>query len=224
MKPITFHAASSVSLPPVGCTVLGAPCSRDRRAALVASVRPDQPRPRHPRCARLSSTAQLMRFRGHSPRTIFYGRTDVIRHPTPGGRGSPPLRGLRLSPTLHQPLSHGAKRRDSSPFRGAEGVGAARRRRPSSLVGRALKPAPTRASKRAKRTGPRTGPFCAEAPAGVSGLFHGQIAQQRAGKPTPSRSLGKEQMIIAPVGGHWSRLRMTSIWKRSTSRMYCSPG
>ena len=26
------------------------------------------------------------------------------------------------APTLHQPLSHGAKRRDSSPFRGAEGV------------------------------------------------------------------------------------------------------
>ena len=26
------------------------------------------------------------------PRTILYGRTDVVLHPTPGGRGSPPLR------------------------------------------------------------------------------------------------------------------------------------
>ena len=39
-----------------------------------------------------------MQFRGHSPRTIFTG-----------------------APTLPQPLSHGAERRDSSPFRGAEG-------------------------------------------------------------------------------------------------------
>ena len=53
-----------------------------------------------------------------------------VLHPTPGGRGSPPLRwvvawddGQRdcAAPTLHQPLSHGASRRDSSPFRGAEG-------------------------------------------------------------------------------------------------------
>ena len=32
------------------------------------------------------------------------------------------------APTLHQPLSHGATRRDSSPFRGAEGVGGGLRR------------------------------------------------------------------------------------------------
>ena len=44
------------------------------------------------------------------------------RHPT---SASAPVSvdGLRgfTSPTLHQPLSHGAMRRDSSPFRGAEG-------------------------------------------------------------------------------------------------------
>ena len=34
-----------------------------------------------------------------------------------------PTVGIRISPTSHQPLSHGASRRDSSPFRGAEGVG-----------------------------------------------------------------------------------------------------
>ena len=64
------------------------------------------------------------------PAHLLYGRTDVFRPPTPGGRGSPPLRWvvawvdeLRCfaAPTLHQPLSHGAKRRDSSPFRGAKG-------------------------------------------------------------------------------------------------------
>ena len=56
------------------------------------------------------------------------GRTHVVRQPTPGGRGSPPLRwdgvdGQRycIAPTLHQPLSHAASRRDSSPFRGAKG-------------------------------------------------------------------------------------------------------
>ena len=130
-----YHDAdTAVFVPPVRGGVPAAPRSRDHRAALDADVRPDQPQPRRPRCARLSSTAQLMRFRGRSPRTISYGRTDVVLHPRPGRRGSPPLRcevalvdGQRYcaAPTLHQPLSHGASRRDSSPFRGAEGwVGA----------------------------------------------------------------------------------------------------
>ena len=90
--------------------------------------------------------------------------------------------------------------------------GAAHRRRPTV--------------RRSLQKGPVRGPvlFALKCPRAFQPFFHGQIAQQRAGKPTPSRSLGKEQMIIAPVGGHWSRLRMTSIWKRSTSRMYCSPG
>ena len=102
ITPVTLYAASPVTLTPVSGGVPDAPCSRDRRAALVASVRPDQPRPRHPRCARLSSTAQLMRFRGRSPRTICYGRTEVVHHPRPGGRGSPPIRrvgGVSTKPT-----------------------------------------------------------------------------------------------------------------------------
>ena len=142
-----------------------------------------------------TSTAQRMQSRGHSPRTFLYGRTDVFRRPTPGGRGSPPLRWGGwvdwqrdcAAPTLHQPLSHGAKRRDSSPFRGAKGWARANRRFPSTNAGRAWKPAPTMGGLRwstddviaahprnpsshagrawklspaaRKRTGPRTGPF-----------------------------------------------------------------
>ena len=71
--------------------------------------------------------------KGHSPRTIWGGRTKVVLHPRPGGRGSPPLRRVRevsaSLPRRPQPLSHGPLGRDSSPFRGADGVGAARRRR-----------------------------------------------------------------------------------------------
>ena len=93
-----FHAATFVSLLPVGCTVLGAPRLSDCRGNVGADGRRGRFCPRFPRRARLASTAQRMQFRGHSPRTIFTG-----------------------APTLHQPLSHGAKRRDSSPFRGAEG-------------------------------------------------------------------------------------------------------
>ena len=76
--------------------------------------------PAFPTVRTVTSASTRIRSRGHSPRTILYGRTHVIHHPTPGGRGSPPLQGIRSSPTLHQPLSHGALRRDSSPFRGAE--------------------------------------------------------------------------------------------------------
>ena len=87
--------------------------------------------PAFPTVRTVTSASTRIRSRGHSPRTILYGRTHVIHRPTPGGRGSPPLRwvawvdGQRYyaAPTLHQPLSHGAKRRDSSPFRGAEGTG-----------------------------------------------------------------------------------------------------
>ena len=101
-----------------------------RRAALDAIVPHGRLRPRFPRRTRLASTAQRIQSRGHSPRTILYGRTHVIHHPTPGGRGSPPLRwdgvdGQRdcIAPTPSQPLSHAASRRDSSPFSGAEGMG-----------------------------------------------------------------------------------------------------
>ena len=118
--PVTLYAKTFVSQPPVGCTVLGAPWSRDRRGNVGADGRRDRLYPCFLRRACLASAAQRIRSRGRSPRTIFYGRTNVILSPTPGGRGSPPLRGIRISPTLHQPLSHGALRRDSSPFRGAE--------------------------------------------------------------------------------------------------------
>ena len=90
--------------PTVGCTVLGAPWPRDRRGGLGAPVRRDRQHPRHPRRACLASTAQRIQSRGHSPRTFFYGRTDAVRQPTPGGRGSPPLRcervGIGVQPTL----------------------------------------------------------------------------------------------------------------------------
>ena len=90
--PVAMYAARPVSLLHVGCTVLGAPRLRDRRGNVGADGRRDQWHPRFPRCARLASTTQRMQFRGRSPRTIFYGRTHVFRSPTPGGRGSPPLR------------------------------------------------------------------------------------------------------------------------------------
>ena len=91
IKSVTFfYAASSVTLPPVGCTVLGAPWLRDCRVSLAADVRPDRLHPRHPRRARLASTAQRMQIPRAQPAHIFYGRTHVARPPTPGGRGSPP--------------------------------------------------------------------------------------------------------------------------------------
>ena len=42
ITPVTFHAATSVALLYVGCTVLGAPRSRDCRGRLDADVRPDR--------------------------------------------------------------------------------------------------------------------------------------------------------------------------------------
>ena len=73
---LVYHDADTVVfLPPVRGGVLDAPCLRDRRAALDADVRLDRQHPRLPRCANLAFTAQRMRFRGHRPRTISYGRT-----------------------------------------------------------------------------------------------------------------------------------------------------
>ena len=68
----------------VGRTVPGAPPSIDRLRRFhapphlrarhcVADVRRDRLQPRFHRCARLVSIAPRMRFRGHSPRTIFTG-------------------------------------------------------------------------------------------------------------------------------------------------------
>ena len=70
ITPVTFYVASSVALLPVGCTVLGAPWSRDRRAGLDADVRPDRFCPCFPRCVNRAFTDQRFIFRGHSPRTI----------------------------------------------------------------------------------------------------------------------------------------------------------
>ena len=107
------------------------------------------------------------------PAHHFYGRTHVIRPPTPGGRGSPPLRRSGKASASHsrrpQPLSHGAKRRDSSPFRGADRAGCGAPplcislTSPSTPQSRrgvaAYNLSSYRASKHAKRTGLRTGPF-----------------------------------------------------------------
>ena len=136
------------SPPVVGRTVPGAP-SVGRRTASVPRATP----PPHPPLRCVSAGVGWLRtfsvtacnrvsYGAHGdvrrpaysipraqPAHHLYGRTDVFRPPTPGGRGSPPLRWVVAwvdmqrycaVPTLHQPLSHGAERRDSSPFRGAE--------------------------------------------------------------------------------------------------------
>ena len=155
----THHPTrSSVSLATaVGCTVLGAPRSRDRRGRLDATVGPARFCPCFPRCINRALTDQRFIFRGHSPRTISYGLTDVIRHHAPGGRGSPPLRWVgsvsgnvvATQQRRYQPLSRGAKCRDSSPFRGAEGGCGAERMRITDVL-----PHPT-PDGRGKRTGIR---------------------------------------------------------------------
>ena len=76
---VTCHAATSVSLPPVGCTVLGAPWPRDCRVSLAAVVWLDRLHPRHPRCARLASTTPRIQSRGHRPRTICEAWGNRIR-------------------------------------------------------------------------------------------------------------------------------------------------
>ena len=118
-----YHDAYTfVPLTSVRGGVPAAPRSRDCWATLGAPVRPDQPRPRHPRRTRLSSTAQLMRFRGRSPRTISYGRTDVVLHPRPGRRGSPPLRciGDVSACKRRRPSSDARGVEDAAPYGGCE--------------------------------------------------------------------------------------------------------
>ena len=172
-----MYAATFDTLPPVGCTVLGAPWSRDRRGNVGADGRRDRFYPRFPRRARLRPPSNASNPAGTARAPFFTGaRRYPPSHAGRAWKPAPTRRGEVLGAFRRwlQPLSHGAKRRDSSPFRGAEGVGAVRRRRPLSHAGRAWKPSPTmcrrawrgaptssdRASKRAKRTGPRTGPFC----------------------------------------------------------------
>ena len=55
----------------VGRTVLGAPPSRDCRAALDAAARPDRPHPRHPRRANLASTTPRMQIPRAQPAHHF---------------------------------------------------------------------------------------------------------------------------------------------------------
>ena len=68
------YAATFVPQSLVRGGVLDAPPLRDRRGGLDADVGHDQPHPSHLRCIRLVSTAQRIQSRGHSPRTISYGR------------------------------------------------------------------------------------------------------------------------------------------------------
>ena len=116
----------------VGRTVPGAPPLDDRRRRLhapphlracpcVADVRRDRLQLRFSRCARQCPPPHVFDPAGTARAPFF---TGVLRYPsTHAGRAwkPAPTVGIRISPTLHQPLSHGAARRDSSPFRGAEG-------------------------------------------------------------------------------------------------------
>ena len=88
---VMFHAATFVSLSPVGCTVLGAPRSRDRRGGLDADVRRERFYPRYPRCVNRALTDQRFIFRGHSPRTISMREgAHHLRHiPQPSLRAQP---------------------------------------------------------------------------------------------------------------------------------------
>ena len=65
---------------PVRGGVPDAPRLCDRRAALDASVRRDQLRPRFPRRSRLASATQRIQSRGHSTRTIFTGAPTSSFH------------------------------------------------------------------------------------------------------------------------------------------------
>ena len=93
--PVASYSARPVSLLLVGCTVLGAPWSRDRRGYVGADGRRDRLHPRFPRRVRLASTTQRIQSRGHSPRTICrregttpvasYAATFVSLTPVGGG-------------------------------------------------------------------------------------------------------------------------------------------
>ena len=97
ITPVALYAARPVSHTPVRGGVPDAPRSCDRRAALGADVWLDRQHPRFPRCAILASTTPRIQSRGHSPRTIFYGSTNVTRQPTPGGSGNGSERNRRYS-------------------------------------------------------------------------------------------------------------------------------
>ena len=194
----------------VGCTVLGAPWSRDRRGNVGADVECDRRHPRRPRRTHHRVLPNVCNPAGTARAPFYTGAVTLPVIPRREGVEALPYdgwRGIRSLPASHQPISHGAKRRDSSPFRGAEGAGAVRRRRPLSHAGRAWKPAPTmcrrewrstitssdRAAKRAKRTGPRTGPFCAEVPADSLGFFTGRLPSSGRGSRRRRAAWGRSR-------------------------------
>ncbi len=120
-----YPTRSSVRLAPtVRGGVLDAPRLRDRRAALDAAARRGRLRTRLPRRARLCPPPNAYNSAGTARAPFHTGAPTFSVHRRRAGVEARPYdgwRGIRISPTLHQPLSHGAKRRDSSPFRGAEG-------------------------------------------------------------------------------------------------------
>ena len=101
----------------VGRTVPGAPPSDDQRHRFHA--------PHHLRTRPTLVDEWSSISRANLPARRRLTDCGVASHlPTHrrGGLPRPPGLGLRITlPTPHQPLSHGASRRDSSPFRGAEG-------------------------------------------------------------------------------------------------------
>ena len=106
-----YHDADTVVfLPPVRGGVLDAPWSRDCRAALDASIRPDRLHPRLIRCASLASNAQRFQSRGRSPRTISYGRPRLSVIPGRAGVEARPYEAwVRGTDAVSQP-ANGAPR------------------------------------------------------------------------------------------------------------------
>ena len=109
-------------------------------AGMDVPVRPDRQRPRHPRSARFASTTQRMQSRGHSPRTISYGRPRWSVIPRREGVEALPYgcgEGIRLSPA---PPSTPQSRREAPrqlPFQGSrEGGVRAHPRYPFTLAAR----------------------------------------------------------------------------------------
>ena len=113
--------------PAVRGGVLDAPRSRDRRASLDTSVRRGLPHPRH------HGAPAFVYYPTHAisraqPAHHCYGRTKVVLQPAPGGRGSPPLRGIRSSPTSPSTPQSRRKAPRQLPFQGRRGMGRGLRR------------------------------------------------------------------------------------------------
>ena len=128
-----YHDADTyVSLMPVRGGVLDAPRSCDSRAALDAFVWRGRPHPRHPRCARHRPQPNVCNPAGAARAPFHTGEPKLSANPRRAGVEARPYDGLgrftgnvfASHPRRPQPLSHGPSRRDSSPFRGAEGWGA----------------------------------------------------------------------------------------------------